>query len=397
VVRQTWRVITGDSRATLATLPACSVHCCVTSPPYFGLRDYGVEGQMGLEKSPAEFVAGMVGVFREFRRVLRDDGTLWINIGDSYAGSGRGGYVGTKSTLSSIEGQDNSRLARQAQERGSQKPAGLHEQQRQDGAIGRAWVPPPDGMRQKCLMGMPWRLALALQDDGWYLRQDIIWAKPNPMPESVTDRCTKAHEYIFLLSKSPRYFYDAAAIAEPSATVAEDPRNRWDRGYEAAPGQTQQKRASRGVVVPGGWDTSIGEGGHGGMHRDGARRGRKNGPKFGGDKYSELESQMHRTKSGNVYEQGDTRNARSVWTIPTQPSSVPHYAMFPEELPRRCIKAGCPVGGVVLDPFSGMATTGKVALELGRSYVGIELNPKYADDSRERMRGVSPLLALEAA
>lgn len=373
MVSQHWRIITGDSRATLATMPDCSVHCVVTSPPYWGLRDYGVDGQMGLEKSPAEFVAGMVAVFREVRRVLRNDGTAWVNVGDSYAGSGKGGNPPDSPHQATNAGSIVGQTARDA---ARTMLAGMDRN---------------GGLKPKDLCGVPWRLALALQDDGWYLRQDIIWAKPNPMPESVTDRCTKAHEYIFLVSKSPRYHYDAKAIAEPSVTTADDPVNRWDRGYEAAPGQTQQKRSSR--AVPAGWDTSTGDGGHGTIHKNGSRRGKM--PPIGGVKHAE--GSPNQTASGNQPEWGNTRNARSVWTIATQPSSVPHYAMFPEELPRRCIKAGCPVGGVVLDPFSGMATTGKVALELGRSYVGIELNPKYAEDSRARLREVSPLLAMEAA
>jgi DNA modification methylase len=196
----------GDCREVLRTMPDESVHCCVTSPPYFGLRDYGVAGQIGLEPTPEAFVAEMVAVFREVRRVLRDDGTLWLNLGDSYAGSGRGGNP-TEATSGLQGGQASQRASMIVRSRpvGSQLPAGFHEQARQAGNVGRAWVPPPAGLKQKDLMGIPWMVAFALRADGWYLRQDIIWSKPNPMPESVTDRCTKAHEYIFLLSKSERY------------------------------------------------------------------------------------------------------------------------------------------------------------------------------------------------
>ncbi len=200
----TWRILIGDALASLQTLPDQSVQACVTSPPYWGLRDYGVEGQLGLESTPDAYVASLVGIFREVKRVLKDDGTLWLNLGDSYAASGRGGNP------------PESVHQKQKTNRGSVLPAGFHEGARQAGAVGRAWVKPPKGYKSKDLVGIPWMVAFALRSDGWYLRSDIIWSKPNPMPESVTDRPTKAHEYIFLLSKSSRYFYDAAAIAEPA-------------------------------------------------------------------------------------------------------------------------------------------------------------------------------------
>lgn len=202
----------GDSRQLLSAIPSGSVHCCVTSPPYFGLRDYGCDGQMGLEATPDEFIAGMVDLFRDVRRTLRDDGTLWLNIGDSYAGSGRGGNPTRES--STLQGSNVSQEASMVKRRGSQLPAGMHEATRQAGGIGRAWVPPPNGLKQKDLIGIPWMLAFALRADGWYLRQEIIWRKLNPMPESVRDRCTKAHESIFLLSKRPQYYFDIDAIAE---------------------------------------------------------------------------------------------------------------------------------------------------------------------------------------
>lgn len=207
-------------------MPSESVNCAVTSPPYFGLRDYGTEGQIGLEETPDQYVAKLVAVFAEVRRVLRDDGTLWLNLGDSYAGSGRGGDTGGKSTLQgSTEGQEQSKRARgisSAQrdnavtQRGSRLPAKLHESARLAGAIGRAWVPPPSGLKQKDLIGIPWMMAFSLRADGWYLRQEIIWNKPNPMPHPNEDRCVTAHEQIFLLSKSKRYYFDYKAIQEPS-------------------------------------------------------------------------------------------------------------------------------------------------------------------------------------
>jgi len=309
------QIIEGDCRDMLATLPAQSVHCCVTSPPYFGLRDYGVDGQIGLEPTPDEFVAELVAVFREVRRVLRDDGTVWLNLGDSYNHASSGGHGATGGTASST-------LA-------SLAPIGA--------APTRKSTNPALGAKQ--LLGIPWRVAFALQADGWYLRQDIIWHKPNPMPESVTDRCTKAHEYVFLLSKSARYFYDADAIAEPVAPstverLSQDVESQ--RGSDRVPGKTNGTMKAVG---------------------------------------------------------SDTRNARSVWTIPTQPFKEAHFATFPPDLAERCIKAGCPVGGTVLDPFGGAGTTGLVADRLQRNAVLIELNPAYADIARRRIEGDAPLFS----
>lgn len=332
----------GDCRDVLKSMPASSVNCIVTSPPYFGLRDYGVDGQIGLETSPDDFVAEMVAVFRDARRVLRDDGTLWLNLGDSYAGSGRGGYAGDKSTLDgSTVGQDNSRVAR-----GSQKLAGFHKEALRSGAIGRAWVPPPTGLKQKDLIGIPWRVAFALQSDGWYLRQDIIWHKPNPMPESVRDRCTKAHEYIFLLSKSPTYFFDADAVKEAASA---NPVTR-----------ARNNRADKGLVGPSALHgTKFGQSGAGGWERE------------------------------NV----ETRNRRSVWTVTTKPFKEAHFATFPPDLIEPCILAGCPEGGTVLDPFFGAGTTGLVAERHGRHAIGIELNPDYVDIAMRRL-GLSAMSVL---
>lgn len=338
----TVRVIEGDCRDVLRTLPDASVHCIVTSPPYFGLRDYGVAGQMGLEPTPDEFVAGMVGVFREARRTLRDDGTLWLNIGDSYAGA-RGGRQGQNGQCA-----DRSAAAQQVRHRSADRKA--------------------DGCKPKDLIGIPWLLAFALRSDGWYLRQDIIWEKPNPMPESVQDRCTKAHEYLFMLSKSPRYYFDAEAIAEPLATASIarllQPNLPNQAGSDRVPGKTNG--AMKAV-----------------------------GPRFGGHKYGDDEGEHSRTKSGNEWDGSatGTRNKRSVWNIATAPFKEAHFATFPPALIEPCILAGCPVGGTVLDPFGGAGTTGLVADRHQRDAILIELNPEYAAIARRRISGDAPLFA----
>lgn len=330
----TVRILQGDCREMLRTLPDCSVQCCVTSPPYFGLRDYGVAGQIGLEPTPNEFVAQMVEVFRHVRRVLRDDGTLWLNLGDSYAAN-----------------------------RGYQVPDSKHRD------VGNSMPMRADsiGLKPKDLCGIPWRVAFALQADGWYLRQDIIWSKPNPMPESVRDRCTKAHEYLFLLSRSERYYFDAKAIAEPvtPTTIARlsQPNLEAQSGSNRVPGKTN---GTMKAVAP----------------------------RFGGSKYGDLDGEERRTKSGNAYDLKDgMRNKRSVWTVATQPFSDAHFATFPPDLIEPCIKAGCPVGGMVLDPFGGAGTTGLVADRLGRNAILIELNPEYAAMARRRIKGDAPLFA----
>ncbi|MGV1682944.1 DNA-methyltransferase [Sphingopyxis sp. NJF-3] len=333
-------ILIGDAREQLKGLSDCSVQTCVTSPPYFGLRDYGVDGQMGLEATPDEFVAGMVDLFREVRRVLRDDGTLWLNLGDSYAGSGRG--IGD--TKTSNKGNATSR--------------DMHDRMVEAGSIGRFWVKPPQGLKQKDLIGIPWRVAFALQADGWYLRQDIIWSKPNPMPESVRDRCTKAHEYIFLLSKGPRYYFDNEAIAEglAEASVARLAQNiEGQRGSYRVPGKTNG--AMKAVA-------------------------RKRGVPPYHAQYPESSDQ-----SGlDAVARGEGRNKRSVWTVATQPFKEAHFATFPPALIEPCILAGSPVGGMVLDPFGGAGTTGLVANRLGRNATLIELNPEYAEMARRRIR-----------
>ena len=310
----TVEILNGDCIEMMKTLPDLSVNCCVTSPPYFGLRDYGHEGQIGLEETPEAFVQKMVEVFREVKRVLRDDGTLWLNLGDSYAGSGKG---------RNGDGSPNvDPLSKQATSAGT--------------IIGKLIKSQTSDCKPKDLIGIPWRVAFALQADGWYLRQDIIWHKPNPMPESVTDRCTKAHEYVFLLTKSQRYYYDAGAVCEPAT-------NR-----------------SCGNIQP----------------TKGARTG----------------DVKHQTK-GNLHMIGaaEHRNRRSVWSITTQPYSGAHFAVMPEALVEPCLLAGSRPGDVVLDPFTGSGTVGAVAVNHGRSFVGCELNPDYIALARQRIGNVAPL------
>lgn len=302
-------ILIGDCREQMRTLADGSVQTCVTSPPYFGLRDYGMEGQLGLEPSPADFVAAMVEVFREVRRVLADDGTLWLNLGDSYA-SGGGTSQPHRNNSGGFGGSNGQRTQGYAQAGGGfNRPNTL---------VG--------GLKSKDLIGIPWRVALALQEDGWYLRQDIIWHKPNPMPESVRDRCTKAHEYIFLLSKSPKYFFDSEAIKEP---VAESTTARL-----AQPTLHTQVGSAR---VP----------------------GKTNG---------------NMKAVGN----GETRNKRSIWTVTTKPFKGAHFATFPPELIEPCVLAGSRAGDTVLDPFGGSGTTAGVAVKHGRKAVLCELNPEYA-------------------
>lgn len=333
-------ILVGDCRDVLAGMPDKSVHCIVTSPPYFGLRNYNVYGQMGLEPTPDEFVAALVGVLREARRVLRDDGTLWLNLGDSYNAGRSGGHGAT-------DGSGTSTLASDAPVNASP----VHK--------GRS---PALGAKQ--LLGIPWRVAFALQSDGWYLRQDIIWHKPNPMPESVTDRCTKAHEYIFLLSKSSRYYYDSEAISEPVAASSvarlSQPNLENQAGSFRVPGKTN---GAMKAVGRGGKSAFRGQG----HFRDGDGPANRDG------------------RDMRDVGAGDTRNKRSVWTVTTKPFKGAHFATFPPDLIEPCILAGCPVGGTVLDPFLGAGTTGLVAQRLGRNAIGIELNPEYAAMARERI------------
>jgi DNA modification methylase len=296
-------ILTGDCLEVLGGLPDGMAQTCVTSPPYYGLRDYGHAGQIGLEETPGAYVARLVDVFREVRRVLRDDGTLWLNLGDSYARAGGEGGCGPNAQVGNTKSGEQRRN-----------------------------LVPPSGYKPKDLLGIPWMVAFALRADGWWLRQDIIWHKPNPMPESVTDRCTKAHEYVFLLTKSARYFYDADSIRE------------------APTGRT--------------------------------------------DALSVINTKADNGREKRTLNNDGTigANARSVWPIATQPYSGAHFATMPPALAERCIKAGSKPGDMVLDPFGGAGTTGLVADRLGRSATLIELNPEYAGLARERITADAPLL-----
>ncbi|RYF50555.1 MAG: site-specific DNA-methyltransferase [Comamonadaceae bacterium] len=343
----------GDCLETMRRMPDGLAQTCVTSPPYFGLRDYGHTGQIGLEETPAEFVAKLVEVFREVRRVLRDDGTLWLNLGDSYARGFGGGTPGEKSASNVGAYRD-----------------------RKAGKV-------PEGLKSKDLMGIPWRVAFALQEDGWYLRQDIIWSKPNPMPESVLDRCTKAHEYIFLLSKSDRYFFDSDAIKEPACGTDDRPQQRRAKELAAQAGLT---RAHIDAIRACG----VTDSGKARVTQDGT-----------GKNKADVQALADEAKAalGGYYREfliSDTRNRRSVWTVATTPYKGAHFATFPTALIEPCILAGAPAGGVVLDPFFGSGTTGQVAQKLGRSFVGCELNPAYEALQTERLRQPSLLLEIAA-
>lgn len=363
------QILEGDCRALLRTLPTESVHCIVTSPPYFGLRDYGMGDQIGLEATPTAFVEALVGVFHEARRVLRADGTLWLNLGDSYAG---GGTIGRNDTSPEA-------LARRAEKYGTGAGTGSAV-----GAHGsRARVA---DLKPKDLIGIPWRVAFALQADGWYLRQDIIWSKPNPMPESVTDRCTKAHEYLFLLSKSPRYYFDADAIAEGLAPSSierlSQPTLDQQSGSARVPGKTNGHMKAVGQLVGGNGPDRPSKG----VPNDAAPRVRGVPPRHAGLASSD--------QSGlDDVDRGGKRNKRSVWSVATQPFKEAHFATFPPNLIEPCILAGSPRGGLVLDPFGGAGTTGLVADRHGRSATLLELNPAYAAIARARIRGDAPLLA----
>lgn len=306
---------TGDCRDLLKQLPDGCVQTCVTSPPYWGLRDYGVDGQLGLEQSPQEYAANMIAVFRDVRRALKDDGTLWLNLGDTYATAsvrevGRRDHGNTDESTSRLSGNT----------RGAVNP----------GPRTRITT---SGPKPKDLVGIPWMVAFALREDGWYLRSDIIWHKPNPMPESVTDRPTKAHEYVFLLSKSSRYLYDASAIAERSSWIG--------GGFVG-----NASRASAMGHPPSGNES--------GNEKPGAER------------------------------PGDARNKRTVWTVTPEPFAGAHFATMPPGLVEPCILAGSRAGDVVLDPFFGSGTTGMVAEKHGRKWIGFDLNPEYEKIQKER-------------
>ena len=341
----------GDCLEVMKALASGSAQTCVTSPPYYGLRDYGNAGQIGLEETPAQYVQKLVQLFREVRRVLADDGTFWLNLGDSYSG----GKTGRDDAGKDIGGRGGNKA-------GSGNVGG--------GSPRRA----TDGLPPKSLLGIPWRVAFALQDDGWILRQDIIWHKPNPMPESVTDRCTKAHEYVFLLSKAPRYYYNAAAIKEPVtastvARLAQDIDNQ--QGSDRVPGKTngpmKAVRSKRDSF----------------RHDDSKRAEVMLGQSMG----------THRSDREESSYSLDTRNKRSVWTVATKPFSEAHFATMPVELAETCILAGSRPGDTVLDPFMGAGTTAYAALKHQRNAIGAELNPEYIKICQRR---IAPLLAQPA-
>lgn len=328
----------GNSLDILRTFPDDSIDCCVTSPPYYALRDYGVDNQIGLEDTPEEYINALVDVFDEVRRVLKPSGTLWLNIGDSYAGSMKGAAGFPDNAMNYKQGTNRGMLGKSTvvkKLRGDYKP--------------------------KDLIGVPWMLAFALRSHGWYLRQDIIWHKPNPMPESVRDRCTKSHEYIFLLSKSSHYYFDSEAIAEPvaDATVKR---------------MAQDIDSQKGSFCPG-YKLPF----------------KAKAPRYGGNKYTATPDKFYRTKSGNAYQPRAKRNKRDVWTVSTKACKEAHFATFPAELIQPCILAGCPEGGIVLDPFIGSGTTGMVATTNNRQYIGIELNPEYKEIAERRILSCSTL------
>lgn len=307
----------GDALEVLRSFPEASIDCCVTSPPYWGLRNYGVSGQIGLEKTPTAYVDVLVNVFREVRRVLRNNGTLWLNIGDSYTSGNR-----------------------RTRDPGKSK---IHEPYKGGNYGDGIRAPTPKGLKPKDLVGIPWHVAFALQADGWYLRSDIVWAKPNPVPESVKDRPTRSHEYIFLLSKSKKYYYDRVAVLEPCQS-----------------GPSDIKKMLEGK------------------------------PRIGG-KAKRNPDRMHAanfySKVGRLRSVGTPfgRNRRDVWFVATQPFKGAHFAVFPEKLIVPCVLAGCPVLGLVLDPFFGSGTVGVIARTHERHFVGIELNPEYVELASRRI------------
>lgn len=314
------KIYNEDCLDGLKKLPDNSIDCCVTSPPYYALRDYGVDGQIGLEETPEEYISKLTEVFMEVYRVLKPEGTLWINIGDSYNGNKKG----------NTEKNKNKRVA---ESNDFEK---------------KLWK----GAKPKDLIGIPWMLAFSLRNAGWYLRQDIIWHKPNPMPESVTDRCTKSHEYIFLLSKSQKYYFDYEAISEP---CADQNRTNYQSGSRSN-GENKDRN-----------DNDLGE-------RSKLWKPRTKNCQYDGQQ----PNTMHlRREQGLPDKEYTVRNKRDVWSVNVKPDSVAHFATYPEELIVPCILAGCPSGGVVLDPFMGSGTTARVAIKLNRHFVGFELNPEY--------------------
>lgn len=382
------RIIVGDAAAGLALLEPESVRCCVTSPPYWGLRDYGFAGQIGLEPTPEAYIRTMVEVFQHVRRVLAHDGTLWVNVGDTYAGARKGGHQAG----SELQGRN----------------AGSTVSRRRDNAMVPRSDLRIDGAKSKDLVGIPWMLAFALRADGWYLRSDIIWAKPNPMPESVRDRPTKSHEYLFLLSKSARYFYNAKAIAEkvmPSSQrrLAQDVDQQ--HGSTRANGRTRADRPMKALGNNGvGWGYTEGKDAKPRTLRDRTPSGwdqletsdhhQLKGRYSSGNKERKRRDKEPGAVSGTNQNQAygvpwtdltGTRNARTVWSIPTQPFAEAHFATFPEALARRCVLAGSAPGDTVLDPFGGSGTVALVATSLRRGAVHIDAQPDYTAMAMHRI------------
>lgn len=329
------KIYHSDALTFLKSLPDQFVNCCITSPPYWGLRDYGVEGQLGQEKTPEEFILKLVAIFSEVKRVLKNEGTIWVNIGDTYCSTAPGS-MGTDLHISGI----------------SEETAKSRKRYRQR---------TPLGCKPKDLVGIPWMLAFALRSDGWYLRQDIIWSKPNPMPESVTDRCTKAHEYIFMLSKSPKYYYDSESIRTPAKETSIA---RWAQNIELQNGSEMAVDKTNGTMKAVGGPKKDKQSGHSRRHA-------------GFNERWDLMTKEEQTSIG--------ANKRSVWTVNTKPFKEAHFATFPQELIQPCILAGCPKGGIVLDPFMGACTTGLTSLELDRNFIGSELNPEYIKIGEKRI------------
>jgi DNA modification methylase len=374
-------IICGDALAELRKLPDESVQVCITSPPYYGLRDYGIKGQLGLEKTPQEYIARLVEAFHEVRRILKKNGTLWLVLGDSYAGSrcGGGNSLGGRNREACKEG----------------KKAMVISRRRDREPIPRSDYLVP-GLKPKDLIGIPWWAAFALQEDGWYLRQDIIWAKPNPMPESVTDRCTKAHEYIFLLAKNKKYYYDADAIKEASVSDHDS-----GNGFLGRQGGARNSPISGGAGNEKQWERQadvfsrsgpvskhILPGQSSAQHRprSSAKHARTD-PQSSGRRMIENTARAREVTGVHELHFGPFRNRRSIWTVATRSFNEAHFAVFPTALVEPMILAGCPKGGLVLDPFFGAGTVGFVAARLGREFIGIELNPAYCEMARKRING----------
>lgn len=346
-----FRLMCGDAIEELRKLPDKSINTCVTSPPYYGLRDYGISEQIGLEETPEEYIDRLVDVFREVRRVLRDDGILWVNIGDSYV-SKPPSHRNKPNMQDRSYGDYKSELG---YERGKNRYKELLH-----------------NYKSKDLIGIPWMLAFALREDRWYLRQDIIWAKNNPMPESVKDRCTRSHEYIFMLTKSKKYYFDHEAMQEPTTTFDENVRDRDHTKLNNTPGRSRMAGLKRND-----YKTR--------NKRDVWSEGEKKQPRFGGNKYGDSDDPKFQCYSGNEYKPTGMRNKRDVWRESVAITKEAHFAVFPKKLIEPCILAGCPENGWVLDPFSGSGTSGIVATNNSRNYIGIELNPEYIEITKRRV------------